>query len=87
MGRLKEFKEDVWSKPTNHTIYQWTDESKTKKGLYITKTTEWTNIVHNRIRQTTGYRTSGTIARQGSLERQTDVFKRVSQIKKTRQNE
>ena len=38
MGRLKEDNEGTWSTPTDRTIYQWSEPSKTKKGILITKT-------------------------------------------------
>ena len=50
MGRLKEQKETIWDDPTNRTVYQWCETSKTIEGVYITKTSVWTNTVRNRIR-------------------------------------
>ena len=36
------------------TIYQWSEPSKIKKDILITKTSVWTNTVRNRMRQKTG---------------------------------
>ena len=54
MGRLKEESEKTWSAQTDRTIYQWSEPSKTKKGILITKTSVWTHTVHNRMRQKVG---------------------------------
>ena len=54
MGRMKQEKEKTWSTPTNRTIYQWVEVSKTKDGVETTKQTAWTQAVRNRIRQKAG---------------------------------
>ena len=54
MGRMKQEKEKTWNTPTNRTIYQWTEDSKTKDGVDTTKQTAWTQTVHNRMRQKEG---------------------------------
>ena len=41
MGRMKEEQEKTWSEPTNRTIYQWSETSKTKTGTLTTKQSEW----------------------------------------------
>jgi hypothetical protein len=53
MGRMKEEQERTWSTPTNRTIYQWSETSKTKNGTLTTKRTVWTPTVRNRMRQKT----------------------------------
>ena len=35
-------------------IYQWSEPSKTKKGILVTKTSAWTQAVRNRMRQKAG---------------------------------
>jgi hypothetical protein len=54
MGRRKEEQEKTWIKPTNRTIYQWSEDSKTKNGISTFKQTVWTQVVHNRMRQKSG---------------------------------
>ena len=54
MDRLKEESEKAWSDQTDRTIYQWSEPSKTKKGILITKTSAWTHAVRNRMRQKAG---------------------------------
>ena len=54
MGRMKQEKEKTWSTPTNRTIYQWSEASKTKDGVDTTKQTAWTQAVRNRMRQKAG---------------------------------
>jgi hypothetical protein len=54
MGRRKEEEEKIWNTPTNRTIYQWSEASKTKKGITTTRQTAWTQVVRNRMRQKTG---------------------------------
>ena len=54
IGRLEEDNERTWSTQTDRTIYQWSEPSKTKKGILITKTSVWTQTVRNRMRQKTG---------------------------------
>jgi ribonuclease HI len=54
MGRMKQEKEKTWSTPTNRTIYQWSEVSKTKDGVGTTKQTAWTQTVRNRMQQKTG---------------------------------
>jgi hypothetical protein len=54
MGRRKEEQEKTWSTPTNRTIYQWSEVSKTKNGINTTKQTAWTQAVRNRMRQKAG---------------------------------
>jgi ribonuclease HI len=54
MGRMKQEKEKTWSTPTNRTIYQWSETSKTKDGVDTTKQTAWTQAVRNRMRQKAG---------------------------------
>ncbi len=49
MGRMKKEQEKTWSTPTNRTIYQWTEASKTKSGVHTTKQTAWTQAVRNRM--------------------------------------
>ena len=39
---------------TNRTIYQWSEPSKTEKENLLTKTSEWTHLVRNRMRQKGG---------------------------------
>ena len=43
MGHLKEENEKIWSVQTDRTIYQWSETSKTKKGILITITSAWTH--------------------------------------------
>ncbi len=54
MGRMKQEQEKTWSTPTNRTIYQWSEASKTKGGVNTTKQTAWTQAVRNRMRQKAG---------------------------------
>ena len=54
MGRMKQEQEKTWSTPTNRTIHQWSEASKTKGGVNTTKQTAWTQAVHNRMRQKAG---------------------------------
>jgi hypothetical protein len=54
MGRMKEEQEKTWREPTNRTIYQWSETSKTKKGTLTTRQSEWTQTVHNRMWQRAG---------------------------------
>jgi hypothetical protein len=54
MGRMKQENEKTWSTSTNRTIYQWSETSKTKDGVDITKQTVWTQTVRNRMRQKAG---------------------------------
>ncbi len=54
MGRVKEEQEKTWSEPTNRTIYQWSETSKTKDGTLTTKQTAWTQAVRNRMQQKAG---------------------------------
>jgi ribonuclease HI len=54
MGRMKQEKEKTWSSPTNRTIYQWAEASKTKDDVETTKQTAWTQTVRNRMRQKAG---------------------------------
>ena len=54
MGRMKEEQEESWSEPTNRTIYQWSEISKTKTGTLTTKQSAWTQAVRNRMRQKAG---------------------------------
>jgi hypothetical protein len=42
MGRMKEEQEKTWSEPTNRTIYQWSETSKTKNGTLTNKQSAWT---------------------------------------------
>ncbi len=51
MGRMKKEQEKTWSTPTNRTIYQWTEPSKTKSDVHTTKQTARTQTVRNRMRQ------------------------------------
>jgi hypothetical protein len=44
----------AWSTPTNRTIYQWSEASKTKDGVDTTKQTAWTQAVRHRMRQKAG---------------------------------
>jgi hypothetical protein len=54
MGRVKQEKEKTWNTPTNRTIYQWSEVSKTKDGVSTTKQAAWTQAVRNRMRQKAG---------------------------------
>jgi hypothetical protein len=54
MGRMKQEKEKTWNTPTNRTIYQCSETSKTKDGADTTKQTAWTQTVRNRMRQKAG---------------------------------
>jgi hypothetical protein len=54
MGRMKQENEKTWSTPTNRTIYQWSEVSKTKGSIETTKQTDWTQAVRNRMRQKAG---------------------------------
>jgi ribonuclease HI len=54
MGRMKQEQEKTWITPTNRTIYQWSESSKTKGVVDTTKQTVWTQTVLNRMRQKTG---------------------------------
>jgi ribonuclease HI len=54
MGRRKEEQQKTWSTPTNRTIYQWSEASKTKNGMSTFKQTAWTQAVRNRMRQKVG---------------------------------
>jgi hypothetical protein len=49
MGRMKQEKEKTWSSPTDRTMYQWTEASKTKNDVETTKQTAWTQAVRNRM--------------------------------------
>jgi hypothetical protein len=51
---MKQEKEKTWSTPTNRTIDQWSEASKTKGGIETTKLTVWTQAVLNRMRQKAG---------------------------------
>ena len=51
MGRRKEENEKIWDTRTDRTIYQWSELSKTKKGILVTKTSVWTHAVRNRMWQ------------------------------------
>jgi hypothetical protein len=51
---MKQEREKTWSTPTNRTIYQWSEASKTKDGVGTTKQTAWTQAVRNRMRQKAG---------------------------------
>ncbi len=51
---MKQEQEKTWSTPTNRTIYQWTESSKTKSDVHTTKQTAWTQAVLNRMRQKAG---------------------------------
>ena len=42
MGRRKEEQEKIWNTSTNRTIYQWSEVSKTKKGISTIRQTAWT---------------------------------------------
>ncbi len=50
MGRMKVEQEKTWSEPSNRTIYQWYETSKTKNGTPTTKQSAWTQAVSNRMR-------------------------------------
>ncbi len=54
MGRMKKEQEKTWNTPTNRTIYQWMEASKTKSDVRTTKQTAWTQAVRNRMRQKAG---------------------------------
>ncbi len=54
MGRMKQEQEKTWSTPTNRTIYQLAEASKTKSGVHTTKQTAWIQAVRNRMRQKAG---------------------------------
>jgi hypothetical protein len=54
IGRRKEEQEKTWSTPSNITIYEWSEASKTKNGINTFKQTVWTQAVHNRMRQKEG---------------------------------
>ena len=54
MGRRTEEQEKTWTTPTNRTIYQWSEASKTKNEISTTKQTAWTQAVRNRMRQKSG---------------------------------
>ena len=54
MGRRKEENEKIWYTRTDRTIYQWSEPSKTKKGILVTKISAWTQAVRNRMRQKAG---------------------------------
>ena len=54
IGRMKQEKEKTWSTPTNRTIYQCSETSKTKDDVDTTKQTVWTQTVRNRMRQKAG---------------------------------
>ena len=54
MGRRKEENEKIWDARTDRTIYQWSEPSKTKEGIWVTKTSVWTQAVRNRMRQKAG---------------------------------
>jgi hypothetical protein len=54
MGHMKREQEKTWNTSTNRTIYQWTEDSKTKSGVSTTKQTAWTQTVRNRMRQKAG---------------------------------
>jgi hypothetical protein len=53
-AKMKQEQEKTWNTPTNRTIYQWSETSKTKGGVNTTKQTAWTQAVRNRMRQKTG---------------------------------
>ena len=54
MGRMKPEQENTWGEPTNRTIYQWSETSKTKNGVPTIRQSTWTNAVRNRMRQKAG---------------------------------
>ncbi len=54
MGRMKQEQEKTWNTLTNITIYQWSEDSKTKSDVRTTKQTTWTQVVRNRMRQKAG---------------------------------
>jgi hypothetical protein len=51
---MKQEQEKTWSTPTNRTIHQWSEASKTKGGVNTTKQKAWTQAVRNRMRQKAG---------------------------------
>jgi hypothetical protein len=67
MGRMKQEKEKTWSTPTNRTIYQWSETSKTKDGVDTTKQTAWTQAVRNRMRQKAGEIWGNETALRGAI--------------------
>jgi hypothetical protein len=52
MGSEKQ--EKTWNEPTNRTIYQWSETSKTKNGVPTIRQSTWTKEVRNRMRQKAG---------------------------------
>ena len=54
MDRLKEESEKTENTQTDRTIYQWSEPSKSEKGILITKTSVYTDTVRNRMRQKAG---------------------------------
>ena len=73
MGRMKQEKEKTWSTPTNRTIYQWSETSKTKGGVDTTKKTAWTQTVRNRMRQK-----AGEIQAYRAYEKGADKWRRIT---------
>ena len=67
MGRRKEEKEKIWDKRTDRTIYQWSEPSKTKQGLWVTKTSAWTQAVRNRMRKKAGELQASKARERGCL--------------------
>ena len=53
----------MWNDPTNRTVYQWSEASKTKEGVQTTKTSVWSKTVpvRNRIRQKAGEIEAGSL--------------------------
>ena len=81
MGRMKQEKEKTWSTPTNRTIYQWVEVSKTKDGVETTKQTAWTQTVRNRMRQK-----AGEIQAHRAYEKGTEKWRREHMPKKGKGN-
>ena len=54
MGRMKPEQERTWDEPTNRTIFQWSETSKTKNGVPTIRQSTWTQAVRNRMRQKAG---------------------------------
>ena len=54
MGRRKPEQERTWNEPTNRTVFQWLETSKTKNGVPTIRQSTWTKAVRNRMRLKAG---------------------------------
>jgi hypothetical protein len=81
MGRMKREQEKTWNTSTNRTIYQCTEDSKTKSGVSTTKQTTWTQAVLNRMRQK-----AGVIQAYRAFEKGTEKWRKENMPRKGKGN-